>query len=182
MLKPFQISDQNGIQFLTFTVMDWIDIFTRKEYKLDVVDSLNYCVNNKGLEIYAWCLMSNHLHLLCRAKEPAFLSDIMRDFKSFVAKKILMSLETESIDSRSKWILNQFKFRGNISQRVDTYKFWFDGLHAIGIESPKFFEQKLHYIHQNPVRAMIVEEEHHYLFSSARDYAGIKGLVKIEVY
>jgi putative transposase len=163
-------------------VIDWIDIFTRKEYKLEIVDSLNYCVAHKGLEVYAWCLMSNHLHMLCRAKEPVFLSDIMRDFKSYVAKKILLSLETESIDSRSKWILNQYEFRGNISKRIKTYRFWADGFHAIGIESAKFFEQKLHYIHQNPVRALIVEEEHHYLFSSARDYAGIKGLVEVLVY
>jgi putative transposase len=180
--KPFRISDQNAMQFLTLTVIDWIDVFTRKEYKLEVVDGLNYCIENKSLELYAWCLMSNHLHRLCRAKEPARLSDIMRDFKRHVAQRILESLETESIESRAHWILNQFKFRGNISPRVKNYRFWVDGFHPIEIVSAKFFEQKLHYIHQNPVRAMIIEEEQHYLFSSARDYAGIKGLVKVSVY
>jgi putative transposase len=180
--KPFRIADQNAIQFLTLTVIDWIDIFSRKEYKLEVVDSLNYCIEKKSLELYAWCLMSNHLHLLCRAKEPARMSDIMRDFKSHIARRILESLEKESIESRSKWMLNHFKFRGNISPKVKNYRFWKDGFHPIEKISPKFFEQKLSYIHQNPVRAMIVEEEHHYLFSSARDYAGIKGLVNISMY
>jgi putative transposase len=106
----------------------------------------------------------------------------MRDFKKFVAKKVIRSLETESIESRQEFILKHMEFRGNISDRVEKYRFWTDGFHPIEIHTPKFFEQKLHYIHQNPVVAMIVEEEEHYLFSSARDYAGIKGLVKIGLY
>ena len=180
--RPFKVSDQNAVYFVTITTIDWLDIFTRKEYKLDLVDSLNYCVDKKGLEIFAWVLMSNHLHLLCRAKEPFKLSDIMRDFKKFVAKKVIMSLETESIESRQGFILNHMKFRGNINDRVEKYRFWKDGFHPIEIFSDKFFEQKFHYIHQNPVEAMIVEEEEHYLFSSARDYAGVKGLVKVSLY
>jgi len=63
------ITDQNAVYFLTFTVEDWIDVFTRKEYKIVVADSLNFCIANKGLELFAWCLMSNHIHLVCRAKE-----------------------------------------------------------------------------------------------------------------
>lgn len=63
------ITDQNGIYFLTFTVIDWVDVFTRKEYKFIITNSLNHCVENKGLEIFAWCLMSNHLHIVCRAEK-----------------------------------------------------------------------------------------------------------------
>jgi len=58
------ITDQNAVYFLTFTVSDWVDIFTRKEFKLEIVDSLNYCIQNKGLCLFAWCLMSNHAVLL----------------------------------------------------------------------------------------------------------------------
>ncbi|MFN3999807.1 transposase [Algoriphagus sp.] len=97
-MKPFQVSDQHSVYFLTLTIEGWIDVFTRKEYKLDVVDSLNFCVEYKGLEIYAWCLMSNHLHLLCRSKEAFKLSNTIQDFKKFTAKKILDSLEKESIE------------------------------------------------------------------------------------
>jgi len=60
------ITDQNAVYFFTFTVEDWIDVFTRKEYKMVVADSLNYCLENKGLEVFAWCLMSNHYHSLDR--------------------------------------------------------------------------------------------------------------------
>ncbi len=83
------ISDQNALYFLTFTVVGWLDVFTRKEYKIEIVNSLNYCIKFKGMEVYAWCLMSNHLHLIARAKEPTHLSDIIRDFKNFTAKSIL---------------------------------------------------------------------------------------------
>ena len=180
-MRPFQVSDQHAIYFLTLTIVDWIDGFTRKEYKLEVVDSLNFCVERKGLEIFAWCLMSNHLHLLCRSKEAFRLSDTIQDFKKFTARKILASLVKESIESRAAWILKTFKEKGTNQNRITKYKFWIDGLHAVAIESNHFFEQKLHYIHQNPVEALIVEDPEEYLFSSARDYAGRKGLVKVEL-
>ena len=180
--KPYYIYDQNAIYFLTLTVVDWMDVFTRKEYKLEVADSLNYCIKNKGLELYAWCLMSNHLHLLSRTREPYKRSEFLRDFKKFVAKKILASLESESIESRKKWVLERMKQRGSQLKKVEKYKFWENGSHPIFIESTKFFEQKLHYIHLNPIRAMIVEQPEDYLFSSARDYAGRKGLVEVSLY
>ncbi len=180
--KPYAITDQHGIYFLTLTVVDWLDVFTRKEYKLEVVDSLNFCVEKKGLELYSWCLMSNHLHLLGRTAEPYKMSDVLRDFKKYVSRKVLKSMENESIESRRKWILNRMKFRGGMVKRVDKYKFWEDDNRAIWIESVKFFEQKFHYIHQNPVKALIVENPEDYLFSSARDYAGRKGLVDVSIY
>jgi len=181
-MKPFQVSDQHSVYFLTLTVEGWIDIFTRKEYKLEVVNSLNFCVERKGLVIFAWCLMSNHLHLLCRSKEPFKLSDTIQDFKKFTARKVLESIEKESIESRNQWILEYLRIRGESQSRITRYKFWKDGLHAIFLESSGFFEQKLHYIHYNPVEALIVEEPEEYLFSSARDYSGKKGLVKVELY
>ncbi len=93
--ENYFIKDQNSVCCLTFTIVDWIDVFSRKEYKIVIVDSLNYCIGHKGLEVFAWCLMSNHLHLVCRAIEPARISDIIRDFKKFTAKTILDKIETE---------------------------------------------------------------------------------------
>ena len=57
------ITDQNAVYFLTFTVIDWIDVCTRKEYKIVIADSLYYCIENKGLEVYVWCQMSNRIHV-----------------------------------------------------------------------------------------------------------------------
>lgn len=63
------ISDQNGMYFLTFTVIDWVDVFSRKDYKIELSDSMNYCVNNKGLIVYGWVIMSNHMHVIWQAQE-----------------------------------------------------------------------------------------------------------------
>jgi REP element-mobilizing transposase RayT len=117
------IKDQNGVYFLTFTVTDWIDVFTRKEYKFVIVDSLNYCAVNKGIEIFAWCLMSNHLHLVCRAIDDYRLSDFIRDFKKFTAKEIIKYLETIP-ESRKHWMLKGFEYAGKDDNRIKKYKFW----------------------------------------------------------
>jgi putative transposase len=65
----YLISGQQAIYFATFTIVGWIDVFTRKEYKIEIVNSLNYCIENKGLKVYAWCLMSNHIHLIIQFKK-----------------------------------------------------------------------------------------------------------------
>jgi len=174
----YLISDQNAIYFVTFTVVGWIDVFTRKEYKLQIVDSLNYCVREKGLTVFAWCIMSSHIHLIVQAKEGFRLSDIIRDFKKFIAKQIIKMIESEP-ESRRGWMLNQFEFTGRNLNRIKKYKFWKDDNHAIQLES-HMMDDRLEYVHQNPVKAMIVDEAEHYLFSSARDYSNIKGLVEVE--
>ena len=56
------IREQNAPHYVTFTVVDWVDVFTRLRYREIVTDSLTHCIINKGLTVWAWCLMSNHLH------------------------------------------------------------------------------------------------------------------------
>ena len=79
--------------YLTLTIEEWIDVFSRPVYKHIIVDSLNYCIANKGLEVYCWCLMSNHLHLVACASEDGNLSDILRDFKKFTSKAIIEAIK-----------------------------------------------------------------------------------------
>ncbi len=169
------ITDQNAIYFLTFTVEDWIDVFTRKEYKIVIADSLNYCIAKKGLEVFAWCLMSNHIHLVVRAKENHRISDIIRDFKKFTAKTILKMTEKEP-ESRKEWMLYRFKYAGKFDNRIKKYKFWRESNHAILLHDTRLIEQRTNYTHANPVRAMIVFNAEDYLYSSARDYTGEKGV------
>lgn len=173
----YKIADKNALYFVTFTVVSWIDVFTRRTYKIEIVNSLNYCIQHKGLKVYVWCLMSNHIHLIVSATEGFRLSDIIRDFKKFTAKRILKMIETEA-ESRREWMLQQFKFAGSKLQRIKKYKFWKDDNHAIELTS-KMIEGRVEYVHQNPVKALIVDDAEEYVYSSARDYAGRKGLVQI---
>ena len=175
------IQDQNAIYFLTFTVIDWIDVFTRKDYKFIISDSLNYCVENKGLTCFAWVLMSNHMHLVARVEPPYRMSDFIRDFKKHTSKKIAEVMQ-EINESRKEWILHKLQFEAHRTGRAENYKLWQDGNHAICLEGRKdWFAQRIAYTHENPVRQGIVVNPSDYLFSSASDYEGINGLVKVTV-
>ena len=178
--ENYFIKDQNACYFLTFTIVDWVDIFTRKNYKMIIADSLNYCVEEKGLIIYAWCLMSNHLHLVAQANEGFQLSGLIRDFKKFTAKKIIEMVKEEP-ESRRDWLLYRFSFTGKFDNRIKDYKVWQDTSHPILLNNNTIIDQKISYIHENPVRTLIVNRAEDYIFSSASDYTGIKGIVKIEM-
>jgi len=167
----YPITDQHAPYFLTMTVMRWIDLFTRPGYKHIITDSLNYCVGQKGLSIYAWVLMTNHLHLIARVREPNRMSDFLRDFKKYTSKALIRSIQ-EPGESRQEWLLDAFSFEARRTQRAEEYKVWQDGNHAIQLYTPSFLWQKVHYVHQNPVRQAIVNEPEAYAFSSATDYAG----------
>ena len=175
--ESYYIKDQKATHFLTFTVQAWVDVFTRSIYRLDIVDSLNYCIREKGLCVYAWCLMSNHLHLVGRADDN--LLRVIGDFKKFTTKKLIKRIETEP-ESRREWMLHQFKYAAKHDKRIKNYSLWQPTSHPIVCEETGILEQKIAYTHQNPVRAMIVANPEDYLFSSARDYAEEKGLVEVE--
>jgi len=165
--------------FLTMTVASWIDVFTRPVYKHIMVEALKYSQQNKGLIIYAWCLMSNHLHLIAATEEGYHLSNILRDFKKFTSKAIIKEIMDNPRESRKKWLLSEFEFAGRYKSNIKNYKFWQDGNDAKEIHSASFLEQKVDYIHENPVKAEIVEYAHEYLYSSAKNYAGENGLIKV---
>ena len=85
-----QSKNNNDIYFITTTIVNWIDLFTRTEYSEIIIDLLNYSGTSKGLNIHAWCLMPSHLHLIVSVKQEIFkLPDIMRDLKNLLEKKLL---------------------------------------------------------------------------------------------
>ena len=175
----YYINDQFNTYYITCTVIHWIDLFSRKDYRDTLVDSLNFCVARKGLRVHAWVLMSNHLHIICRTEAPDRMSDFLRDFKKFTSKEFIKIIY-EIPESRREWLLDKFSFEAQKTGRAENYKIWKDDNHAIDINLVDLW-QKVNYIHENPVRAGLVELPEHYLYSSARDYAGLKGLVKLEM-
>ncbi len=104
MAYAYRIYDQHGCYFITCTVDQWVDVFTKREYVDILLDSLRYCQKNKGLLIYGWVIMTNHLHLIVGTERDK-LSDIIRDFKKFTATKIVEAIETNPKESRKKWLL-----------------------------------------------------------------------------
>jgi len=181
--KGYYISDQYASYFVTFTVVGWVDVFTRKECKKIIIDALKYCQENKGLVINAFVIMSNHIHMIIRAKEETSgLSDIIRDFKRFTAKSLLQFLLESKKESRSDWMKIVFSFYARFNKRNSKYQFWKQNNQPNILLHPKFIAQKLNYIHNNPVEAEIVDKAEHYKFSSAHDYVNRnEGLVDIEI-
>ena len=172
---------EGEVYFVTDTVVDWVDIFTRPIYRHIILESLQYCQKEKGLIIYAWVLMTNHLHMIAGTNGENKISDILRDFKKFTSKKILQTLLVESGESRRDWMLNRFEYAGKNDKKITNYKFWQEGNDAQEIYLNDYFNQKLNYIHYNPVKAEIVNREEDYRYSSAIDWAGGKGLLDVVI-
>lgn len=165
----YKIRDQQAIHFITFAVVEWVDVFTRKAYRDILIDSLRHCQQQKGLVLHAWCIMSNHVHLLASAHENN-LSDILRDFKKFTSKQIITAIQANEQESRKAWMLRIFQQRGEANGRNKTYQFWRQDNDPKECFSPAFTAQKIDYIHNNPVEAGMVEKPEDYLYSSAKAY------------
>ena len=175
----YKIRDQQAVYFITFATVQWVDVFSRYCYAETLMDSLRFCIKEKSLSIHAWCLMSNHIHLIISAQKGN-LSDILRDFKKFTSGSIIKQIESNTDESRKNWMLWIFKKAGENNSKNKNYQFWQQDNRPIQLETPKFTLSKLHYLHNNPVKAGLVEKAEDYLLSSARDYNGGKGLLPIE--
>ena len=179
MSTGYQIKDQEALHFLTFQIVDWVDIFTRRIYKDIIIDSFKYAIDNKGFQLFAYVIMSNHIHLIAH-NNYGNLSDNIRDIKKFTSKKIVETIY-EIPESRKDWVINRFKFNASHRKTNKTYQVWTHENHAIILYSNKFIRDKIEYIHNNPVRAGIVEKPEDYIYSSARNYASLEAPIDIPV-
>ena len=180
MSEKYKIRDKDKAYFVTLTVVERIDVFTRKNHKLKIIESLKYCQKHKGLNIFAWVLMPSHLHMVVRADGDITLSEILRDFKKYTAKEIIKQIKEEP-ESRREWLLKEFENAGKDLKRIKNYKFWQDGNHPKEISTNNFLNEKVNYIHLNPVEEMLVEQAEDYLYSSARNYMDLDNLLEVEL-
>ncbi len=172
MSTKYKATTTEDAYFITVTTVGWIDVFTRLNQKHNMTNALKYCQEKKGLEIYAYCLMSSHLHLLCKATDGFILSDVMRDFKKHTSKQIVKTI-IEEPESRREWMLEYFQKSCEHLKKDQKNKVWQGGYHAEIVETNWFIKQKIDYIHNNPVKDKIVSFPEDYYFSSARNYAGL---------
>ena len=88
MKEGYVIRDQSLPHFLTVTIVDWVYVFSRKNYRDVVIDCFDFCIKNKGMILYSYVIMSNHIYMIIQLNSGK-LSDLIRDFKKFTAKTIL---------------------------------------------------------------------------------------------
>ncbi len=177
MTTGYQIKDQDALYFLTFQIVDWIDVFTRKYYRDIIIDSFKYTMDNKGFQIFAYVIMSNHIHLIAHSSLGCLSANI-RDIKKFTSKRIIEAI-SEIRESRKDWMINRFKFNASQRKGNKEYQVWTHENHAILLYSNEFIRSKLEYIHNNPVKAGIVEKPEDYIYSSARNYASLEAPLDI---
>ena len=179
MSRKYKFHNKEGLYFVSFAVVYWIDIFVREEYFRIVVDSLDYCRKNKGLELYCWCIMPSHIHLIIRAKEnnPEIL---LGKIKEHTSKAIQKHIKENNQESRKEWVSWMFERAGLKSSNVKNAQFWQHNNKPIEIWSEEVLNQKMDYIHQNPVVSGFVIEPEHWKYSSAIDYSGGKGVLEMD--
>jgi len=183
MATRYRFGDSEKPHFITSAVVQWIDVFSREAYIEILLESLKYCINNKGLQLHAWVVMSNHMHLIASANEGKQMADIMRDMKKFTSQRIIAAIEASTQESRKDWLLWMFKRAGAANKNNETYQFWQQDNHPIELSTNEMIEQRLGYLHNNPAKAGYVWELQHYKYSSAIDYyTEEKGLLPVEIF
>ncbi|UKT65921.1 REP-associated tyrosine transposase [Pedobacter mucosus] len=180
MSTKYKIRDQEQLYFVSFAVVYWLDVFIRNEYKEVLLDSLRYCQKEKGLEVYGWCIMTSHVHLIIVTTGKK-MEDILRDFKSHTSTQLRKMIKNNQQESRREWLLWMMERAGNKNSNNNGYQFWQQDNHPIELWDNYMKEQKLDYLHENPVKSGFVSKAEDYLYSSARDYCGEKGLLEIKL-
>ncbi|MGL1889357.1 MAG: transposase [Reichenbachiella sp.] len=179
MSEKYKARELGELYFVTVTTVDWVDLLTRQVYKEVILESLKYCQKEKGLNVHAYVMMSNHWHAIV-SSSSLLISDMMRDIKKYTSKNLILEIDRIN-ESRSVWLLNKFEYAAKRVQKGVNYKVWQDGFHPIHLSSNKMITERLAYIHNNPVKEGLVYEPEHYIYSSASNYCGLPGLFALQM-
>jgi len=178
MSRNYKFYNPKGLYFVSFAVVNWLDVFTRNEYKEIVLDSLRFSQKEKGMEIIAWCIMTNHVHLVFRSIKGIKPELLLGDFKRFTSKEIVKAIKNNLRESRREFLLTEFSKAASKSSNVKHYQFWRHDNKPIELWSNSVIFEKINYIHNNPVAEGLVFRAEDYRYSSAVNYSGEQGLLE----
>ncbi len=168
----YKILENTQPHFLTCTVVDWLPVFARPALAEIVLSSLQFLQDNNRIVLYSYVLMENHLHLIASSAD---LKKEIGDFKSYTARTIIDELDKE----RAVGLLRQLQLAKLPHKKDRFHQFWQEGSHPQLIQGDEMMRQKIEYIHNNPVRKGYVDDPVHWRYSSARNYAGLNGLINV---
>jgi len=116
----------------------------------------------------------------CTGKGNCVIAEIEKEFKSFTTRKILEAIDTEPA-VRKKWMLDRFENFSNMLGMIKKFQVWqtCSSPNLLDVKKKEMLLEYVDHIHNNPVRDRIVDTSCDYLYSSARDYSGMQGLVNI---
>ena len=174
MRDRYKIIEKDQLYFLTMSVVEMISIFTNPDYMNIIIENFQFYQKEQHLKIYSYVIMDNHLHIIASHKDN--LVQKIQNFKSFTAKKILKKLQSD----KKKWVLDLFELYKKKYKIKSKYQFWQEGNHPKQIQNVEMFNQKVEYIHYNPVKRGLVSNELDWIYSSARDFAGLEGIFGLD--
>ncbi len=179
MSRNYKFHNKSGLYFVSFATVNWIDVFTRQVYYDVLADSITYCREYKGMELYCYCFMPSHVHLMFRSSnnEP---SGLLRDFKRHTSKKLIEAIENNPQESRKEWLLWMFGRAGTKNATTTKYQFWQHHNKPIELWSENVIKQKIDYIHNNPVLSGLVINAEDWKYSSARNFQGDNTVLLID--
>ena len=125
--------------FITFAVVGWVDVFTRREYAEFLLQNLAFCRKNKGLRLYEFVIMPNHLHLIAAAANGS-LGEIMRDFKTYTSKELVKLIAANPRESRKEWMLRVFREHGAANPSNVHHQFWQQSNRPIILDKPELLD------------------------------------------
>jgi len=178
MSRKYKFQDQDKLYFVSFAVVYWIDLFIRNEYKNILINSWSHCIKQKAMELYGYCIMTSHVHMII-GTQGINMEDTMRDMKRYTSIQLKAAIQDHPFESRREWMLWMMKRAGRKNSNNVDFQLWQQDNHPIQLNNAKMAHQKLDYMHYNPVEAGLVEKPEDYLYSSARNYCGRKGMIDI---
>ncbi len=179
MSRKYKFQNPQGVYFISFATVYWIDVFVRESYFQAFVESLEYCRKNKGMELFAYCILPSHVHMVFRDKnnDPGKL---VGELKTHTSKKIQALIVDSEQESRKEWMLWMMERAGSINSNVKKRQFWQQHNQPIELWSNEVIDQKIDYIHNNPIECGFVSEPVCWKYSSAKNYAGEIGIIEID--
>jgi REP element-mobilizing transposase RayT len=166
--------DPTHLYFITATIVDWKHLFITPEYINIPLNSLAWLQQQKRILVFAFVIMPSHLHAIIKPVSDS-IGAIVQQFGSFTAHAILKKLRADNQQD----LLNLFQQKKR-DQRHE-HSIWQD-VQAKNIYSMNFLQQKIEYIHQNPISKdwKLVKDRADYLYSSAGYYDyGRKPVIEI---
>lgn len=179
MSRKHKFNNPTAAYFVSFATVYWINVFTRQVYFSVLEQAVNHCRSEKGMEVFAYCFMPSHVHLVFRSdnEDP---SGLLRDFKGYTARKLIKEIEENPQESRKEWLLWMMERAGKKKSNITKRQFWQHHNKPIELWNKQVIKQKIDYIHYNPVEAGFVTYPIDWKYSSAKNYAEDETILKID--
>ncbi len=179
MSRKYKFHNKEGLYFVSFATVYWLDVFTRQIYFDVLAESIDYCRAKKGMELYCYCFMPSHIHFIFRSANEQPM-ELLRDFKKHTAKKVIEAIENNPQESRKEWLLWMMKRAGKKQGNITNYQFWQHNNKPIELWSTEVIKQKIDYIHSNPIESGFVTNPVDWKYSSARNFQGDHTILQID--